>query len=232
MDKIQVTPRAVVSILEHPLVLKYFKCDCLGGPVGHSAYSQCEDVMALRVLKAMSERLEKGDKVLVVSGNGVVDEEIWNDPRPLSLASLWHASVLRLPSQFQSRKEPGCHPEPCGCILPCNEECLCPRHQHNLIIKTFNQGNKGSNRTPPPNEKCDGSFCRKCGPIKCQCPENCDHKGIGLPGCSICDPLVKKSPEFPPEECKGGNIFFSNKGVFCSECKYPLVHAQKSRGEA
>lgn len=81
--------------------------------------------MALRVLQAMSEPINEGDRYLAYLA-GAIDYWDWEEwtSRMNSLATGFHPTMLRLPSQFQKQPEKCEHKEQkcmtCGIEFPVN----------------------------------------------------------------------------------------------------------------
>lgn len=86
----------MTSILENELVRKYFGCNPeLNYP------HDCQALMALRVLTAMQEPIKKGERYLDVLRDLTIDERVAETDWGIGL----HMGYLRLPSQFQPRRD-------------------------------------------------------------------------------------------------------------------------------
>jgi hypothetical protein len=88
-----------MNILENELVNKYFGCNAQTGcdcPSG-----ECAPQMAYRILKAMQEVINKGERCLMVGQNGVITETTWMSDPLFGIRS----NALRLPSAHQPKAE-------------------------------------------------------------------------------------------------------------------------------
>lgn len=106
------------SILDNPLVLRYFGCDGLEHTPSNKAYthwcqthgSGCEPFISERILQAMQEPIRKGEKYLDLS-NSWYREKNHLGQLPVMIADCDlepleepHFSFLRLPDRFQRQE--------------------------------------------------------------------------------------------------------------------------------
>lgn len=98
----------VVDILENALVKEYFTCEieeCLGNVLGepkHRSGIDCRKLTSEKVLRAMEEKIQKGDHVLQMAGDNVYDTSAQFD-----MDNSFHSrrNFLRIPSKFQEARK-------------------------------------------------------------------------------------------------------------------------------
>lgn len=105
------------SILGNELVRKYFSCEAMEirCPNGNEQLEH----MALRILEAMQEKINPGDKYLEVN-LGNIEFKTWN--KSVSLCEYFCPQTMRLPSRFQPQMEQEWGVIPCpdkkpGCLV-------------------------------------------------------------------------------------------------------------------
>jgi len=99
-----------MSLLDNELVKRYFGCPWHNHKDDKACGSQ--ESTALRILKAMEEPIRSGDRLLVYSEEG----QEWIEDFAFKNAAYYpvHLMILRLPDQFQPKKE-------CQCNMNCAE---------------------------------------------------------------------------------------------------------------
>lgn len=170
------------SLLEHPLVKKYFSAPDDECWVTNIPYPE-KEFMAYRILQAMEEPINKDDLVL---GYWFTDS-IWKiSPAPTNKTE-FHPSELRLPSQFQPEREKFC----------------CDLHQHVPGVSEYpctmkkppSTAGCGCNRDHSSEPSCQVCHrkqshcsCYEFRPETAGCPHyeylNCGHKKPETPKCA------------------------------------------------
>jgi len=94
-----------MTLLDHPLVRKYFGCDMT--KCGHFGTAVCQQAISHHILLSMQKPIKKGDKYLDVPDfTSDVTDEIkvctLNNP---SDSVISHPYLLRLPDSFQIKDE-------------------------------------------------------------------------------------------------------------------------------
>lgn len=113
-----------MSILDNKHVQKYFASgDCTEGNAACCLVPRC---MALRILEAMTQPIQKGERYLQINELGLAEESVLSLD-PVHEKSAFHPNFLRLPDRFQAKQE---------CICECHKNiehvkgyCPCVDHR-------------------------------------------------------------------------------------------------------
>ena len=162
----------MTSLRENELVKRYFECPFSTQIHEHEKGCNTLETMALRVLCAMQEKIEAGDKYLHIGADGWTEEGISNG----ETYAQYHYGFLRLPSRFQS-VEPG--KEWCGCTYcalhkpqPPTDKCDPLSQSNEQLTESIAKQNRQNYLKPSPvepekeednriNDLCD-EFARCC----------------------------------------------------------------------